>query len=198
MKKNNKLVVLLAFMLVLLSGCGKQVLSSVEPTKVTKDVAQTTTVDVPEDVQDQEAPDSFDYNDVALKEVSSSYLYALGYGSGNLVAKFRNTGDIYVYYDVPKETYTELLNAESIGSYFNSNIKGVYEYERVEESSYVKPDYTESTAQAATFVVNTNTRKFHKLDCKYARDMTDNMHYTSDSRSTLIDNNYEPCKICNP
>ena len=139
---------------------------------------------------------SFDYNDVEMNEVTSTFIYSLGYGDGNLVIKFRNDGAIYVYYDVPEEVYNELLSAESIGSYFNDNIKGIYQYECVEESSYVEPDFTECTKQEATYVVNTNKRKFHALDCRYVQEMTDNMHYTSDSKESLMDNKYDPCKVC--
>ena len=177
---------LLIFVLCTICGCTEQPSDSVE----SKELIES---ELPELSQDD-----FDYTDVDMNDVSSSYLYSLGYGDGNLVAKFRNNGAIYVYYNVPEETYNELLNAESIGSYFNNNIKGSYEYECVEKSSYVELDFTESSAQDATYVVNTNKRKFHKLDCRYVQEMTDNMHYTSDSKESLIESKYDPCQVCKP
>lgn len=145
-----------------------------------------------------EGESKFDYNNVKMTEVSSSLIHSIGYDEGNLVTKFKSNGSIYVYYKVPAEVYDEFLNAESKGTFFNNNIKDVYQYECVEGSSYVEPDFTESTLQDATFVVNTNTRKFHKLDCRYAKEMTSNMHYASDDKDFLISHDYSPCKVCNP
>lgn len=42
------------------------------------------------------------------------------------------TGSIWVYYNVPEEVYEELITAESTGNYFNSNIRNVYEAEKID------------------------------------------------------------------
>lgn len=42
-----------------------------------------------------------------------------------LIVSFQS-GGMYVYYDVPAVEFARLLNAESIGKYFNANIKGKY------------------------------------------------------------------------
>ena len=43
---------------------------------------------------------------------------------------FRTTGD-YLYFGVPPEEWKGLVNADSKGNYFNANIKGNYDYERL-------------------------------------------------------------------
>lgn len=40
-------------------------------------------------------------------------------------------GGMYIYYDVPATEFARLLNAESIGKYFASNIKGKYFTDRL-------------------------------------------------------------------
>lgn len=47
-----------------------------------------------------------------------------------LEAEF-NHGGIYEYYDVSKETYDELMNADSHGSYFYHNIRDGYKYSQI-------------------------------------------------------------------
>lgn len=47
-----------------------------------------------------------------------------------LNVEFRNSGAWYIYYDVPVEVWHSFKNAESKGSFFNTDIKGKYEYER--------------------------------------------------------------------
>ena len=50
-----------------------------------------------------------------------------------------------------------------------------------------------------TYVVNTNTGKFHRPDCSSVTDMAShNMEETTKSREELIDEGYSPCGRCNP
>lgn len=50
-----------------------------------------------------------------------------------------------------------------------------------------------------TYVLNTNTKKFHLPTCSSVSKMKDkNKAYSSESRETLISEGYSPCKICNP
>ena len=59
--------------------------------------------------------------------VNSSNLSAVGYDSETGVMHIRfNSGRLYAYYNVPENVYHELMNAASLGSYFNSFIKGCY------------------------------------------------------------------------
>lgn len=50
-----------------------------------------------------------------------------------------------------------------------------------------------------TYILNTNTKKFHKPDCASAKKIEDSNKQTySGSRDDLIAQGYDPCKNCNP
>jgi KTSC domain len=68
--------------------------------------------------------------------VDSSNLKSVGYdkASQTLEIEFQN-GGIYEYYDVPEEEYDDLMSASSKGSYFMSNIRPIYSYDKVSRSS---------------------------------------------------------------
>jgi hypothetical protein len=65
-------------------------------------------------------------------EVSSTNLKSVGY---DLVMKILEVeflnGSIYQYLDVSDIIYSELMNAESHGKYFNKNIKTEYEFAKI-------------------------------------------------------------------
>ena len=58
----------------------------------------------------------------------------VGYNTSSqtLEVLFRS-GAIYLYYFVPQSAYDALLAADSKGTYFNKQIKGVYEHHRIAE-----------------------------------------------------------------
>jgi KTSC domain len=66
--------------------------------------------------------------------VESSVIGEVGYSvsSQTLEVLFRS-GAIYLYYFVPQGVYDALLTADSKGTYFNKQIKGVYEHHRIAE-----------------------------------------------------------------
>lgn len=52
---------------------------------------------------------------------------------------------------------------------------------------------------AVTYIVNTNTKKFHKPTCSSVEDIAEyNRKEYSGSREALIRQGFEPCKRCNP
>ena len=61
------------------------------------------------------------------QSVSSSNLASVGYdpGSETLEVEFNN-GRVYQYYNVPQFMYERLMEAGSIGTFLNSQIKGAY------------------------------------------------------------------------
>jgi hypothetical protein len=72
-------------------------------------------------------------SNVNMISVSSSNIESLGYDEQNQITYVRfNNGMLYVYKDVPKYEYEELLTAPSIGSYLHRNFKNIYPYERIE------------------------------------------------------------------
>ncbi len=71
---------------------------------------------------------------VTLEETpDSSCFSAVGYDSTEkvLYVQFRDSGAIYSYDDVPALVYSDLMNAESMGSYYNGYIKGHYTAHRL-------------------------------------------------------------------
>ena len=79
-----------------------------------------------------ESRDVFDY--LEWEDVESSAIEEVGYADWPfevLGIVFNNSPNrVYLYYDVPYWVYDELVNADSIGRYFKSEIEGQYEYER--------------------------------------------------------------------
>ena len=64
--------------------------------------------------------------------------------------------------------------------------------EVIEES-----DYEDGTT--ITYVLNTNTKKFHYPDCKSVKQMKDkNKLIEETTREDLIERGYDPCGNCNP
>lgn len=56
-----------------------------------------------------------------------------------------------------------------------------------------------SSSRTKTYVLNTNTKKFHTPDCGSVDDMSSSNKETyKGSRSDLIKQGYDPCKNCNP
>ena len=62
--------------------------------------------------------------------VESSNLSEVGYEDSELFVKFKNNTE-YKYSGVPLHVKEELLNAPSIGQYFNANIKNSYPFEKI-------------------------------------------------------------------
>lgn len=66
------------------------------------------------------------------KRVESSMLRSVGYDAKQQVLEVEfHHGRIYQYLDVDEQTYRELIEAPSIGTYFNGNIRDNYENVRV-------------------------------------------------------------------
>ena len=65
--------------------------------------------------------------------VQSTALEQVGYdpASHDLRATFRDSGRTYVYHGVPQEIYDGLLFADSLGAYFNSQIRDQFDFEEL-------------------------------------------------------------------
>ena len=58
---------------------------------------------------------------------------------------------------------------------------------------------TKETSSGQYYILNTNTYKFHRPDCKSVRKMAEKNKETSTaSRDDIISQGYSPCKNCNP
>jgi hypothetical protein len=64
--------------------------------------------------------------------VSSSNLVSVGYepASETLEIEFKN-GHIYQYYNVPQIMFDQLIQAPSVGTFFNANVRNAYACSRM-------------------------------------------------------------------
>ncbi|MCC5636559.1 KTSC domain-containing protein [Nostoc sp. CHAB 5844] len=74
---------------------------------------------------------------IAMLPVSSSMAIAVGYSQSDRILQVEfQSGAVYQYSEVEPETWEDLHEADSIGEFFNQEIKGRYESERID-----KPDH---------------------------------------------------------
>ena len=66
------------------------------------------------------------------QNVLSSDITSIGYDESTqiLEVEFKH-GDVYQYYNVPKEVYKGLISASSHGKYFHAHIRDVYRYSKI-------------------------------------------------------------------
>lgn len=74
---------------------------------------------------------------IKMYPVNSSMSYAIGYDyhTQTLQVEFQ-TGAVYQYLGVDEDTWEDLQSADSIGKFFNQQIKGLYESEQIYKSLY--------------------------------------------------------------
>ena len=65
--------------------------------------------------------------------VNSTNIDSVGYNADTqtLIVKFKGSGQVYEYLNVPQTLYEGLLTAESKGKYINDNIRSQFNYRRV-------------------------------------------------------------------
>ncbi len=191
----RKLILASIVIFVISIGCGDTKSQSNETFYNSTDQTKNTSVTITATEVDPE--DDFDYQSVAMKKVESTMIAEVGYDNAEiLLVRFRSNGALYAYYEFPEDEYDALIASDSKGSFFNQNIRNKYAYEKLEDSGYVEPMYNEVSKSQASYSLNTNSGKFHKLSCRYAD--ADNAVYVSDSKEELEGNGYVPCKVCKP
>ncbi len=71
----------------------------------------------------------------AMLPVASPMASAIGYDSENEVLQIEfNSGAVYQFSEVDEDTWEDLYTSEAVGRYFNQNIKGRYQSQRVDNS----------------------------------------------------------------
>lgn len=122
-------------------------------------------------------------------------------------------GDIYCTSDGSNITLTVARNASADTLSNTTSAGGTYwheyespiiyepkddyssDYDDYEDEDFT-PDYTE---RETSYILNTNTKKFHHSDCSSVKQMSDkNKDYYTGTRSELIAMGYDPCGKCNP
>lgn len=63
---------------------------------------------------------------MALITVSSSAIAAVGYDNGVLAVLFHTSPTLYLHPGVPYALYVGLMNASSMGAYYNAFIRGKF------------------------------------------------------------------------
>lgn len=123
--------VVLGFILFAIIAVGISSCSACSPKKSTTTKNQTSV----ESYEDEEETDYTPFEDVRMKEVDSSCFSEVGYASDTetLYVRFKDSGSLYRYDEIPSNIYRSLMNAESIGKYYNSDIKGKYPCTRIYE-----------------------------------------------------------------
>lgn len=68
-----------------------------------------------------------------------------------------------------------------------------------DDSATVDDNADKAIPSGITYVLNTNTKRFHKIDCPSVPDMAPhNTEYMERSRDEIISDGYVPCGRCNP
>jgi len=65
-------------------------------------------------------------------KVQSSNIDTVDYSESEnvLTISFLN-GSVYKFFEVPQSIFNELINAPSVGGFFNKNIKNIFNYKKI-------------------------------------------------------------------
>lgn len=109
-----------------------------------------------------------------------------------------------------KETETSKVTNENLGNKEREFPQNAYTEtvpQTVEKSDAQVVESAKSNNNSATekfaeesqeYILNTNTKKFHKSSCGYAKQMKEENKELSYDRNAIIADGYSPCKRCNP
>ena len=69
---------------------------------------------------------------INMQYVDSSNINAVGFDeeAEAMLVEF-NSGDTYQYEQVPEQVFRDLMDAKSIGSFFHTHVRGVYDFAKV-------------------------------------------------------------------
>ena len=63
---------------------------------------------------------------MSMTPVSSEAIAAIGYDGHTLAVQFTTGTTVYTHHGVPHEIYAGLMQAESMGAFYNRHIRGRY------------------------------------------------------------------------
>jgi len=83
---------------------------------------------------------------VELRNVNSSNIAQVGHDSNQntLIIRFKN-GAYYKYDNVPEQVYNNFITAQSVGRYFQSYIRNVYTFKKIDVEEGVEHNYEQKT-----------------------------------------------------
>lgn len=84
------------------------------------------------------------------------------------------------------------------GSTQTVKVSTVAEPEVVQTITPAPAQSSSVTQSEAAYVGNSNTMKFHRLDCRYVNQIKDEHVVYLKTRDNAISGGYVPCKVCNP
>lgn len=126
----------------------------------------------------------------------------------NMIADFvKETGNHVLYRVTPIYDGTNLvasgvqMEAKSVEDNGEGICFNIYAYNNQPgiEINYATGESRLADSAPKTYIINTNSHKFHEPSCKLADDIKDTNKSTfSGNRYDLIKQGYEPCKSCNP
>lgn len=70
--------------------------------------------------------------------IASTNINTIGYDGAALFIRF-NHGGVYRYDGVPAHTHAALLEAESAGKFFHAEIKGKFEFVKLDKDPFILP-----------------------------------------------------------
>ncbi|MEH2439496.1 KTSC domain-containing protein [Nostoc sp.] len=74
---------------------------------------------------------------IAMLPVSSSMAIAVGYDRDEQILQVEfQSGSVYQYLGVDEDTWEDLHTSDSVGSFFNQEIKGRYDCDRLDNADY--------------------------------------------------------------
>jgi len=80
------------------------------------------------------SPNNFDISRVEMQSTQQSTCFSeVGYDPdwAVLVVRFRDSGSVYTYSDFPQDQWDTFIAADSLGSWYNTYIKGQYDCEKI-------------------------------------------------------------------
>ena len=128
----KRTIVFVLLMMLVLSACGKTHVTNVAEIRVEQEL--------PAPVADPYQETGFDGRDVSWKSTPNSTCFSsVGYDkyAEILVVVFRDSGKVYYYEDFTQSDWDDFIDASSLGSYYNKNIKGYYPCTKVQPGELV-------------------------------------------------------------
>lgn len=79
---------------------------------------------------------------IAMLPVASTMAAAIGYDRDRQILQVEfNSGSVYRYSDVDEDTWDELCESDSIGQFYNKEIKGYYDSQRLDYGAVTVKSY---------------------------------------------------------